>query len=139
MKSYRFTRIGEIVTIGRTFAMADLFGFKFNGFLAKFMKKVVHWWYLYSIGGFGLLLRKSELESQELPDRILEAIPHDEWIPASEIASKLGGETYEVARVIRIKLLNVDVERKPLRKKQGSPYLYRRLKRLQLVRVSFKR
>ncbi len=139
MKSYRFTRIGEIVTIGRTFAMADLFGFKFNGFLATFMKKVVHWWYLHSIGGFGLILRKDELESEKLPDRILEAIPYDEWIPASEIASRLGGETYEVARIISIKLLNADVERKPLRKKQGSPYLYRRLKRLQPVRVSFKR
>ena len=71
-------------------------------------------------------------------DRILEAIPYDEWTLASEIASKLGGETYEVARVIRIKLLNVDVERKPLRMKQGSPYLYRRLTRLHCAQVAMK-
>lgn len=52
LKPYKFSHMGEIVTIGRTFAMADLFGFKFTGPLAKLMKKVVHWWYIHSIGGF---------------------------------------------------------------------------------------
>ena len=51
LKKYEFSRIGEIVTIGRTFATADLFGVKFSGPLAKFMKKMVHLWYLWSIGG----------------------------------------------------------------------------------------
>ncbi len=56
LRPYAHKRIGEIVTLGRTYAIGDLYGFKFTGALAKFMKKVVHWWYLYSIGGFGLLL-----------------------------------------------------------------------------------
>ena len=56
MKKYVYNRVGEIVTLGKTNAVGDLFGLKFSGFLAKFMKKVVHWWYLHSIGGFSLLL-----------------------------------------------------------------------------------
>ncbi|MFC1803662.1 NAD(P)/FAD-dependent oxidoreductase [Thermoproteota archaeon] len=56
MKKYIYTRPGEIVTLGKTNAVGDLFGFKFSGFLAKFMKNVVHWWYLYMIGGFKLIL-----------------------------------------------------------------------------------
>ena len=56
MKKYVYKRAGEIVTLGKTNAIMDLFGIKFSGFIAKFMKKVVHWWYLHSIGGFKLLL-----------------------------------------------------------------------------------
>jgi NADH dehydrogenase len=56
MKKYVYHRAGEIVTLGKTDAIMDLFGLKFSGFIAKFMKKVVHWWYLHSIGGFSLLL-----------------------------------------------------------------------------------
>lgn len=58
LKKYKFERAGEVVTLGKTNAVGDLFGIKFTGSLAKFMKKVVHWWYLYSIGGFSLLLGK---------------------------------------------------------------------------------
>jgi len=56
LRPYVYKHIGEIVTLGRTYAIGDLYGLKFKGALAKFMKKIVHWWYLYSIGGFGLLL-----------------------------------------------------------------------------------
>jgi NADH dehydrogenase len=56
LKKYVYKRAGEIVTLGETNAIMDLFGVKFSGFIAKFMKKVVHWWYLHSIGGFRLLL-----------------------------------------------------------------------------------
>jgi NADH dehydrogenase len=56
MKRYEFDRVGEIVTLGKTNAVGELFGLKFSGTLAKFMKKVVHWWYLYTIGGIGLVL-----------------------------------------------------------------------------------
>lgn len=56
MKKYVYNRAGEIVTLGKTNAVGDLFGFRFSGLFAKFMKKVVHWWYLHSIGGFSLLL-----------------------------------------------------------------------------------
>jgi len=52
---YVHKHIGEIVTLGRTYAIGDLFGIQFKGTLAKFMKKVVHWWYLYSIGGVSLV------------------------------------------------------------------------------------
>lgn len=52
---YVHKHIGEIVTLGRTYAIGDLFGIQFKGALAKFMKKVVHWWYLYSIGGISLV------------------------------------------------------------------------------------
>lgn len=55
MKKYVYNRAGEIVTLGKTNAMGDLFGFMFSGPFAKFMKKVVHWWYLHSIGGFSFL------------------------------------------------------------------------------------
>ena len=58
MKKYVYKRAGEIVTLGKTNAVGDLFGFKFSGGFATFMKKVVHWWYLHSIGGFSLLLEK---------------------------------------------------------------------------------
>ena len=56
LKKYKFNRAGEIVTLGKTNAIGDLFNLKFTGTLAKFMKKVVHLWYLHSIGGFSLLL-----------------------------------------------------------------------------------
>ena len=55
MKKYVYNRAGEIVTLGKTNAMGDLFGFLFSGAFARFMKKVVHWWYLHSIGGFSFL------------------------------------------------------------------------------------
>jgi NADH dehydrogenase len=56
LKKYKFDRAGEIVTLGKTNAIGDLYNFKFTGVLAKVMKKVVHFWYLHSIGGFSLLL-----------------------------------------------------------------------------------
>ena len=56
MKKYVYNRAGEIVTLGKTNAVGDLFGFKFSGLFPTYMKKVVHWWYLHSIGGFSLLL-----------------------------------------------------------------------------------
>jgi NADH dehydrogenase len=55
MKKYVYHRAGEIVTLGKTDAIMDLFGIKVSGSIAKFFKKVVHWWYLHSIGGFRLL------------------------------------------------------------------------------------
>jgi NADH dehydrogenase len=55
LRKYEFDRVGEIVTLGRTHAVGDLFGLRFRGFLAKLMKKMVHYWYLHSIGGIKLL------------------------------------------------------------------------------------
>jgi NADH dehydrogenase len=56
MKKYEYTRIGEIVTIGKSFAVGELYGIKFTGVLARILKKFVHLWYLRSIGGFSLML-----------------------------------------------------------------------------------
>ena len=60
-------------------------------------------------------------------DKVLEAIPYDEWMLASEIASDIGERSIDVAWVITNRLLNKYVERKRLREKQTTPYLYRRL------------
>jgi NADH dehydrogenase len=56
MKRYIGDRAGEIVTLGKTNAIGELFGIKFSGVPAKIMKRIVHWWYVRSIGGFSLLL-----------------------------------------------------------------------------------
>ncbi len=55
-EEYEFKRVGEIVTLGKTEAVGELFGLKFTGFTAKLLKKAVHWWYLYQIGGLKLIL-----------------------------------------------------------------------------------
>jgi len=56
MKEYRFERAGEIVTLGRSHAVGVLFGFKFRGVSAKLLKKMIHYWYVATIGGLRLLL-----------------------------------------------------------------------------------
>ncbi len=53
---YRYERVGEIVTLGRKYAVGELFGIRFTGLSARIMKKVVHFWYVFSIGGLRLLL-----------------------------------------------------------------------------------
>ena len=67
-----------------------------------------------------------------LSNRILEAIPYNNWILASEIASKIGERSIDVAWIISKKLLNKYVERKPFEENKSSPYLYRRLNRVRL-------
>ena len=61
---------------------------------------------------------------------ILELIPYDEWIIASDIAEKLEIESSVVARIISRDLLNVYVERKNIWRNRGNIYIYRRLNRL---------
>ena len=56
MEEYVYRRVGEIVTLGRTNAVGELFGLNFTGSVAKLVKRLVHLWYVFSIGGFGLLL-----------------------------------------------------------------------------------
>jgi len=53
---YRYKRIGEIVTLGRDYAVGALFGRRFTGLSARIIKKMIHFWYIYSIGGFRLLI-----------------------------------------------------------------------------------
>ena len=57
MEEYRFERAGEIVTLGGSYAVGVLFGFKFRGTLARLLKKMVHYWYVATVGGLRLLLR----------------------------------------------------------------------------------
>lgn len=56
MRRYVGERLGEIVTLGRTYAIGELWGIRLSGIPARIMKRIIHWWYVHSIGGFGLLL-----------------------------------------------------------------------------------
>ncbi len=51
MKRYFGNRIGEIVSLGETEAVGIMWGKKVTGSLAKFIKNLIHWWYVRSIGG----------------------------------------------------------------------------------------
>jgi NADH dehydrogenase len=57
LEEYRFERAGEIVTLGGSYAVGVLFGFKFRGTLARLLKRLVHYWYVATVGGLRLLLR----------------------------------------------------------------------------------
>ena len=61
---------------------------------------------------------------------ILDIIPYDEWIFASDIAEKLELGSSVVARVISRDLLYVYVERKNIWNNRGNVYIYRRLNRV---------
>lgn len=61
---------------------------------------------------------------------ILDTIPYDEWIFASDIAEKLELSSSVVACVISRDLLNVYVERKNIWHNRGNVYSYRRLNRV---------
>jgi len=66
-----------------------------------------------------------------LSNRILDAIPYDEWVTASEISSKSGIGSHKLALIISERLLNVDVERrKPTTSERGKFYEYRRIERI---------
>jgi NADH dehydrogenase FAD-containing subunit len=45
---------GEVITLGKSFAIGELFGIRLTGLLAKVMKKFINLWYLHSIGDFKL-------------------------------------------------------------------------------------
>ncbi len=60
---------------------------------------------------------------------ILNVIPYNEWVLASEIARKLELGSHKIAIIISRDLLHVEVDRKPMDTKHGAPYVYRRLKR----------
>jgi NADH dehydrogenase len=55
-KQYKFNQVGEVVTLGKSFAVGEVYGQKLTGLPAKIMKKIIHIWYLHSIGGFKLAL-----------------------------------------------------------------------------------
>ena len=56
LKKYRFHHAGEVVTLGKSFAVGEVFGVRLSGLPAKIMKKLIHLWYLHSIGGFSLAI-----------------------------------------------------------------------------------
>lgn len=49
MKRYFGNRAGEIVTLGESDAVGSIWGRKVTGSLAKFIKNLIHWWYIQSI------------------------------------------------------------------------------------------
>lgn len=55
-KKYKFQHMGEVVTLGKSYAVGELFGIKLTGLPARIVKKFIHLWYLHSIGGFKLVL-----------------------------------------------------------------------------------
>ena len=55
-KKYKFQHMGEVITLGKSYAVGELFGIKLMGLPARIMKKFIHFWYLHSIGGFKLVL-----------------------------------------------------------------------------------
>ena len=58
MVRYIYWHPGEIVTLGRTDAVGILFNIRFRGWPARLMKKIIHLWYLNSIGGLGFMIEK---------------------------------------------------------------------------------
>lgn len=56
MRRYIGERVGEIVTLGRRHAIGELWGLRMKGLTARVMKKLIHLWYVHSIGGVKLLL-----------------------------------------------------------------------------------
>lgn len=55
-KKYIPRHVGEVVSIGRKHAVGELSGIKLTGILARAAKKLIHLWYVHSIGGFRLML-----------------------------------------------------------------------------------
>jgi len=72
----------------------------------------------------------NKLSKSLVHEMILDTIPYDEWIFASDIAEKLELGSSVVARVISRDLLNVYVERKNIWNNRGNVYIYRRLNRV---------
>ena len=64
-----------------------------------------------------------------LTNKILEAIPFDDWVGADEIASTLGIRPQSVGIIIRHKLLIKHVERKEIGH-NDKIFIYRRLPRI---------
>ena len=59
--------------------------------------------------------------------RIIEAIPYDEWIKASDVEAKTGIKAHSVGALINHYLLNVSIERRQIRLHGGKLYEYRRI------------
>ena len=62
--------------------------------------------------------------------RILEAIPEDSWIRASDMKEKTGLNSHEIGCIISEYLLYDFVERRPVRVNGGSCYEYRCLRKM---------
>jgi len=62
--------------------------------------------------------------------RILEAIPDDGWVKASDIKEKTGIGAQKIGGIISQQLLYDTVERRPVRAYGGSCYEYRGLRRM---------
>ncbi len=56
--------VGEVVSIGREDAVGWLFGIRLKDWIARIAKKLIHLGYVYSIGGFRLLMKGKSLGEQ---------------------------------------------------------------------------
>jgi len=62
--------------------------------------------------------------------RILEAIPENSWVKASDVEEKTGLNAHEIGGIISEHLLYDVVERRPVRVNGGSCYEYRCLRKM---------
>ena len=62
--------------------------------------------------------------------RILEAIPDDSWVKASDVEEKTGLSAYEIGGIISECLLYDVVERRSVRVNGGDCYEYRCLRKM---------
>lgn len=62
--------------------------------------------------------------------KILEAIPDDSWVKASDVEEKTGISAHSVGAIISQHLLYELVERRSVRLNGGGCYEYRRLRRI---------
>lgn len=59
---------------------------------------------------------------------VLELIPYDRWVGASEISKKTGITSHKVSGIIKSRLLYKFVERKKVKTKYGKNFCYRRVR-----------
>jgi len=59
---------------------------------------------------------------------VLELIPYDRWVGASEISMRTGISSHKVSGIIKSRLLNKFVERTQVKTKYGRNFQYRRVK-----------
>ena len=71
-----------------------------------------------------------DLSRRKTIEKVLEAIPYDQWVSAAEIATVVGISPHVVGALIGPCLLGVYVERRRVSPRIGWKYSYRRLRRV---------
>ena len=71
-----------------------------------------------------------KIHSKSRANIVLEAIPYDEWVSASDIATKVDFNSHVVGQIIANRLINIFIDRKPENAMLGIPFVYKRKNRL---------